>query len=102
MGADRLKRITVEEGKCGGRPCVRGMRIRVSDILDLLSAGTSYDQILADFPSLEREDILAAIEWAKSPDALPRQDGAIDEVFDATEVESGVGEGAMERKNWYR
>jgi hypothetical protein len=78
------------------------MRIRVSDILDLLSAGTSFDQILTDFPSLERDDILAAIEWGKYPNALPRQDGAIDDIFDTAQVEPGVGEGAMEHKNWYR
>ena len=64
MNADRFQRITVEEGKCGGRPCIRGMRIRVSDILDLISAGVSFDQILTDYPSLEREDILAAVEYA--------------------------------------
>jgi uncharacterized protein (DUF433 family) len=64
MSTERLKRITVEEGKCGGRPCIRGLRIRVSDILDLLAAGVSYEEILADYPFLEREDILAAIEYA--------------------------------------
>ncbi|HEX5481472.1 MAG TPA: DUF433 domain-containing protein [Terriglobia bacterium] len=64
MSADRLKRITVEEGKCGGRPCIRGLRIRVSDILDLLAAGASYEEILIDYPFLEKEDILAAIEYA--------------------------------------
>ena len=64
MSTERLKRITVEEGKCGGRPCIRGLRIRVSDILDLLAAGAAYEEILADYPFLEREDILAAIEYA--------------------------------------
>jgi len=64
MNTDRLQRITVEEGKCGGRPCIRGMRIRVSDVLDLISAGVSFDQILIDYPSLEREDIVAAVEYA--------------------------------------
>jgi len=64
MSSDRLSRITVEEGKCGGRPCIRGMRIRVSDILELLSAQVSHEQILKDYPSLEREDILAAVEYA--------------------------------------
>ena len=54
----------MEEGKCGGRPCIRGLRIRVSDILDLLAAGASFEEILSDYPSLEREDILAAIEYA--------------------------------------
>jgi uncharacterized protein (DUF433 family) len=61
---DRLKRITVEEGKCGGRPCIRGLRIRVADILDLLAAGASFQEILSDYPSLEGEDIIAAIEYA--------------------------------------
>ena len=64
MSTERLKRITVEEGKCGGRPCIRGLRIRVSDVLDLLAAGASYEEILSDYPFLEREDILAAIEFA--------------------------------------
>jgi len=64
MDVKRLQRITVEEGKCGGRPCIRGFRIRVSDILDLLAADASFEEILADYPFLEREDILAAIEYA--------------------------------------
>ena len=64
MRPDRLKRITVEEGKCGGRPCIRGFRIRVTDVLELLGAGASVEEILADYPFLEHEDILAAIEYA--------------------------------------
>lgn len=64
MKSDRLERITIEEGKCGGRPCIRGLRIRVTDVLDLLGAGASYDEILDDYPDLEREDILASIEYA--------------------------------------
>ncbi|MSV35927.1 MAG: DUF433 domain-containing protein [Bryobacterales bacterium] len=64
MRPDRLKRITVEEGKCGGRPCLRGFRIRVTDVLELLGNGASVDEILADYPFLEREDILAAIDYA--------------------------------------
>ncbi len=64
MSADRLRRITVEEGKCGGRPCIRGYRIRVSDILELLANGASFDEILTDYSFLEREDIYAAIEYA--------------------------------------
>jgi uncharacterized protein (DUF433 family) len=64
MRLDRLSRITVEEGKCGGRPCIRGYRLRVTDILELLSAGASVDEILADYPFLESEDIFAAIEYA--------------------------------------
>jgi len=62
--ADLLRRITIEEGKCGGRPCIRGRRIRVSDVLELLSAGASFDEVLEDYPFLEREDILAAIAYA--------------------------------------
>ncbi len=64
MKIERLKRITVEEGKCGGRPCIRGLRIRVSDVLELLAAGASVEEILSDYPFLEREDVLAAIEYA--------------------------------------
>jgi len=64
MSTERLHRITVEEGKCGGRPCIRGQRMRVSDLLELLGAGASFDEILKDYPFLEREDIFAAIEYA--------------------------------------
>ena len=64
MTEDRLNRITIEEGKCGGRPCIRGFRIRVTDVLSLLGAGASIDEILTDYPFLEREDIYAAIEYA--------------------------------------
>jgi uncharacterized protein (DUF433 family) len=63
MSADRLKRITIEEGKCGGRPCIRGRRIRVSDILKLLANGAGFDEILAGYSFLEQEDIYAAIEY---------------------------------------
>ena len=64
MSPERLRRISIEEGKCGGRPCIRGFRIRVTDILEPLSAGASIDEILEDYGFLEREDILAAIEYA--------------------------------------
>jgi uncharacterized protein (DUF433 family) len=64
MKRERLQRITIEAGKCGGRPCIRGLRIRVSDILELLSAGASFDEILKDYPFLEREDILATLDYA--------------------------------------
>lgn len=57
-------RITIESGKCGGRPCIRGLRIRVSDILSLLGSGASHQEILADYPFLEESDILAALEYA--------------------------------------
>ena len=64
MTKERLSRITIDDAKCGGRPCIRGMRIRVTDILELLSAGASIEEILQDYPGLEREDILASIEYA--------------------------------------
>lgn len=63
MRADRLKRITVEEGKCGGRPCIRGHRLRVSDLLELLANGASVQEILTDYEFLEHEDIYAAMEY---------------------------------------
>ena len=64
MNEALLKRITIEPGKCGGRPCVRGLRLRVTDVLQLLSAGASHDEILRDYEFLEQEDILACIEYA--------------------------------------
>lgn len=64
MNASLLDRITIEPGKCGGKPCIRGMRIRVSDILEMLGEGVSMEEILADFPDLEREDILASLQFA--------------------------------------
>ena len=64
MTAQRLARITINEGQCGGRPCIRGMRIRVTDILELLGAGASVEEILEDYPYLESEDIFAAIVYS--------------------------------------
>jgi uncharacterized protein (DUF433 family) len=61
---DPVERITIDPAVCGGRPCIRGMRIRVTDVLDLLAAGQSEDEILADYPDLEREDIRAALQYA--------------------------------------
>ncbi len=62
--AELLKRITVEPGKCGGRPCVRGTRMRVVDVLQLLSSGAEHSEILKDYPSLQRDDIFACLEYA--------------------------------------
>src|SRR5262245_36474180 len=59
-----LERITVEPGKCGGRPCIRGLRIRVTDILGMLAEGVSHEEILRDFPYLEPDDIKAALAYA--------------------------------------
>ncbi|MCG5549470.1 DUF433 domain-containing protein [Halorhodospira halochloris] len=56
-----LHRITFDPELCGGRPCIRGMRVRVADILDLLAAGASRDEILKDYPYLEMEDITSGI-----------------------------------------
>jgi uncharacterized protein (DUF433 family) len=64
MNPELLKRITIEEGKCGGKPCIRGKRMRVIDILELLSSGASFEEILEDYSFLERDDVLAAIEYA--------------------------------------
>ena len=61
---DLLFRITSNPAQCGGRPCVRGMRIRVSDILDLFSTGLTAEQILAEMPDLEPEDIQACLQFA--------------------------------------
>lgn len=57
-------RITIEPGKCGGRPCIRELRIRVTDILSLLGAGASLEEILNDFPVLEAADVLASLNYA--------------------------------------
>jgi len=56
--------ITIEPGKRGGKPCIRGLRITVYDILEYLAAGMSEDEILADFPDLTREDIRASLAFA--------------------------------------
>jgi uncharacterized protein (DUF433 family) len=58
--------ITIEPGKRGGKPTIRGMRITVYDVLEYLGAGMSEEQILADFPYLTREDILACLKFAAS------------------------------------
>jgi uncharacterized protein (DUF433 family) len=59
-----LQRITTEPGKCGGKPCIRGMRIRVTDVLELLANNVSREQILIDYPDLEPEDIQASLRFA--------------------------------------
>lgn len=62
--SNSLNRITVNPQQCGGRPCVRGMRIRVADILDLLAHNLTVEQILEEMPDLEREDIQACLQFA--------------------------------------
>ena len=61
---DRLCDFTVEPGKRGCKPCVRGMRITVGDVLDYLAGGMTVDEVLSDFPYLTRDDILACFEFA--------------------------------------
>ena len=56
--------ITLEPGKRGGKPCIRGMRITVYDVLEYLAAGMSHTEILTEFPDLTEEDILACLRWA--------------------------------------
>ena len=60
------ERITFESGKCGGKPCIRGLRIRVKDVLDLFAAGAAREEILRDYPDLQAEDITAALEYASA------------------------------------
>ena len=59
-----LDRITIRPDQCGGRPCIRGLRVRVSDLLGMMAGGAAPSEILADFPYLEEEDIHAALAWA--------------------------------------
>ena len=61
---DWQKRITINPDQCGGRPCIRALRIRVIDILDLMAAGLTSDEIIEELPDLEKQDILAALKYA--------------------------------------
>jgi uncharacterized protein (DUF433 family) len=61
---DLLTRITANPEQCGGRPCIRGMRIRVTDVLDLLAVGHSAEQVLEELPDLESQDVRAALSYA--------------------------------------
>ena len=61
---NELHRITTKTGLCGGRPTIRGLRIRVQDVLDLLAAGADREEILEDYPYLEDADITAALQYA--------------------------------------
>jgi uncharacterized protein (DUF433 family) len=58
------ERITVDPDQCGGRPCIRGMRIRVSDVLDLLASGLTPEQVVEDLPDLDLEDVRACLRFA--------------------------------------
>ena len=60
----KLDRITTDTDVCGGRPCIRGLRVRVTDVLDLLAAGATREEILRDLPYLEPDDIAAVLDFA--------------------------------------
>lgn len=62
--SDLLERITINPEQCGGRPCIRGMRIRVTDVLDRYTAGLTAERILEEMPDLEDEDLQAALLYA--------------------------------------
>ena len=64
--AQLADRITVNPDQCGGRPCIRGLRIRVSDVLDLLAAGLIAEKVIEELPDLELEDISASLRYASS------------------------------------
>lgn len=66
-----LHRITIDPDVCGGRSCVRGLHIRVKDVLDLLAAGASREELLQDYPYLEPEDIVAVLEYAARQSGHP-------------------------------
>lgn len=62
--SDLLARVTHDPEQCGGRPCIRGMRIRVADVLELLASGLTREQVLEELPDLEPEDITASLRYA--------------------------------------
>ena len=62
--ADLLERITINPEQCGGRPCIRGMRMRVQDVLGLLAGGETVERILEEYPFLERDDVAACLAYA--------------------------------------
>lgn len=68
---DERHRVTTDVAICGGRPCIRGMRIRVKDILDLLAAGADAKEILQDYPYLQAQDITAALQYAATQSDHP-------------------------------
>ena len=64
MRPEFRSRITIDDAQCGGRPCIRNLRIRVIDILDLLASGADFEEILRDYPPLEMDDIRASLDYA--------------------------------------
>ena len=65
MQHELLKRITVDQDQCFGKPCIRGHRIWLSLILDMLADGMTMEDVIENYPDLEREDILACLEYAR-------------------------------------
>ena len=59
-----LKRITIDPARCGGKPCIRGMRIRVIDVLEMLASGMNFQEVLAQHPDLEHDDVRASLVYA--------------------------------------
>lgn len=59
-----MQRITIDPAKCGGKPSIRGMRIRVQDVLDLLASGLTREEVLQELPDLESDDIKAVLQYA--------------------------------------
>ena len=72
IGTGAVKRITIDPEVCGGRPCIRGLRISVNDILDMLAGGATRKEILDDYPDLEDEDINVALAYATEAPPTPR------------------------------
>jgi uncharacterized protein (DUF433 family) len=68
-----LSRITIDPAICHGKPCVRGLRYPVEMLLDLLSSGTTFEEILADYEDLERDDLLAALQFS-APNPAPNDE----------------------------
>jgi len=64
LNQELLSRITTNPEQCGGRPCIRGMRIRVADVLDLLANGLNPEDIVEELPDLELDDVRASIQYA--------------------------------------
>ena len=68
-----LERITIDPEQCGGQPCIRGMRIRVADVIDLFAAGLSAEEVLEELPDLEMDDLKAALTYiTREPDPPAR------------------------------
>jgi uncharacterized protein (DUF433 family) len=91
--ADLLERITINPKQCGGSPCIRGMRIRVSDVLDLFAAGLSAEEILEEIPDLEAGDLKAALLYESHQSNRPAHLAAMFTEF--ADEDSAIAEGGM-------